>query len=359
MARLKYFTGVFLVSLLMVFILATYAFADDENIITVTTSDELMQISADSQTGTTYEGKTIKITNDIEITGTWTPLINFKGSIDGDKGNNESAVITGLSVSTSENAGLIGNASGGVVKNLTISGASIESTGNSAGTFAGDGFTTSFENCVAINSTVTGKRFVGGIVGTGYGNVTDCHVIGTAESLFKVQAYKPTTDMWNNAGDNIGGIIGYVGEGNTVISDCTVNYARINGARQIGGIAGLENYGNTIKSCTVSNSQITQSGTLAAGIFLGNRTPAIGGIVGQYNASDETCKIYTVNNTVENTTITQTYSKRGLYAGAIVGDATYGKSATCYELSGNTCKNNVQVVLGSALQDPTPEIGNK
>jgi hypothetical protein len=160
-------------------------------------------------------------------------------------------------------------------------------------------------------------------------------------------------------GDNIGGIIGYIGEGNTVISNCSVDYASIEGARQIGGIAGLENYGNTINDCIVSNSQITQSGIMRTSIIVLNRTPAVGGIVGQFNASDESSKIYMTKNTVNNTVITQNATKRGLYAGAIVGDATYGDSGTCYELSENNFSIGVQVYLGSALQNPTPEIGNE
>jgi hypothetical protein len=118
-------------------------------------------------------------------------------------------------------------------------------------------------------------------------------------------------------GDNIGGIIGYIGEGNTVISNCSVDYASIEGARQIGGIAGLENYGNTINDCIVSNSQITQSGIMRTSIIVLNRTPAVGGIVGQFNASDESSKIYMTKNTVNNTVITQNATKRGLYAGAM------------------------------------------
>jgi hypothetical protein len=344
------------------------AYDTGSKVITINSANDLEWVSEYSQnsqpdeTGipVTFKGYTLKVTADITLGEDWTPITLFEGTINGEKGEGDYYSISNIQVNTSGAAGLCAKASGATFENLGISNSSIVTSTNYAGAFAGDGFTSSFTNCHTYNVNVSGYRFVGGIVGSAYGNIKNCSVLADDNSKYSIIAKSTLSDSLRGIdGDNVGGIIGYIGEGNTVISGCYVTNVTISGVRQVGGIAGLENYGNTISGCIVDGCCVVSRGTLSLLKINGHCTPAVGGVVGQFNASDETSKIYLNDNIVSNTTITQTYTRQSLYAGAIVGDATYGDSGTCYALNDNNFSKGVQVYLGSALQDPTPEIGNK
>jgi hypothetical protein len=304
-----------------------------------------------------YNGYTIEITKDITLTKDWTPLTDFQGTMVGVKDD----VISGLKVENyGKAAGLCGNASGAAFEKLTIKNAVVNTTASYAGAFAGDGFTSSFTDCEAINVSISGYRFVGGIVGSCYGNITRCKVLTDTSDTSVVE--KTTIKSANSSislafgiGDNVGGIIGYIGEGNTVIYDCRVNNIEVTGSRQVGGIAGFENYGNTVDECKVYDS-IIKSASNSVKITISYRTPAVGGVTGQFGKATEDEKITCSNNYVENTTIIQN-STVDCYAGWAVGDATsYGSKAGNYIVENNT-KSGVSVVYKGVTSSPGDEIG--
>lgn len=283
---------------------------------------------------TTFNGWTINITKEEIVfpeseASNWTPIKNFQGTMQG-VSENGYVTISGLNVSVDGNgAGLCGTTSGRPhFANIKIANSSFEASDNYAGAFIGNGFVSYFDNCHAENVVVTANRFVGGIVGTTYGNITNCSVTGTDTKIF----VRGTSILSPTDGDNVGGIVGLVGEGNTVISNCLVDGITVTGARQVAGIAGAVQYGNTIKNCTVKNCNIESVGTGL--IILRGATPCAGGIVGQLAAASDTQKINIIDNTVENTSVTQ--KRTGTkYIGWAVGDANTRLTTEQYVISGN------------------------
>lgn len=301
-----------------------------------------------------FAGCTVKITGDISNVGSFKPIKEFNGNMEGAVEGKAYATISGLTVNeTSGGAGLCAKSANGTFTKLIIADSTIHTTDANAGAFAGNGFTSSFNDCKAININVTGKRFVGGITGYCYGNITNCEVTADEGKTSVISANTPGTSLISSSGDNIGGIVGYMGEGSMKVSGCTVSNATINGSRQVGGIAGFENYGNTIEFCTVSKSAVSSLGT---GIIYSNRTPNVGGIVGQFNQGTSTQWLTVTNNTLEDVTISQTRSGKS-YIGWAVGDSHYTQDSNYYVVSGNS-QSNVTLTLNESSA-PFAEIGNE
>lgn len=140
---------------------------DADGNIEIFTATGLKEFSANhNKLGYLLEGKSVKLMNDIELTGTFTPIGTtehpFKGTFDGN-GN----TISGLTAGTvdSENIGLFGVLDG-TVKNLTIENAKITGKDN-IGIIAGNvNATGSIESCNVVNSILTANSAGGGIAGT-------------------------------------------------------------------------------------------------------------------------------------------------------------------------------------------------
>ncbi len=334
----------------------------DGKTISVDTVDELKWLSDYSyrseadETGipVNFAGYTVKITADIGNVGSFKPIKEFNGNMEGAVEGKEYATISGLIVNeTSGGAGLCAKSANGTFTKLIIADSTIHTNDANAGAFAGNGFTSSFNDCKAINVEITGKRFVGGITGYCYGNITNCEVTADEGKTSVVSANTPGTSLISSSGDNIGGIVGYMGEGRMKVSGCTVSNATIEGSRQVGGISGFENYGNTIEFCTVTKSAVSSLGT---GIIYSNRTPNVGGIVGQFNQGTSTQWLTVTNNTLEDVTISQARSGKS-YIGWAVGDSHYTQNSNYYVVSDNTQKNVTLTLAGSAAA--FEEIGNK
>ena len=286
----------------------------------------------------TFEGWTINITNNIDLEDeAWTPIADFRGKMVGVT-NVEGGTITisNLKVDvTTEGAGLCAKSGGGArFENLTISESEIKTTAPYAGAFIGNGFTSSFDNCHTLNTSVSGDRFVGGIVGFNYGSIIDCSV--TATNNKTIITALEGKGILDNAGDNAGGIVGQIGEGEFLISNCVVNGISVRGSRQIGGIAGMAMYGNTVTGCNVSNTTLyasLSSGDIAIGTQ--SRTAAVGGVVGQIQPGNSIITIS--DNTVgPNMTISRGGRYATRYCGWVLGDATRASDAAAqYKLEEN------------------------
>lgn len=186
-----------------------------------------------------------KLTQNITLTEKWTPIGNattdnasgrFVGTFDGD-----GHTITGLSASNAASDfglfRLIG--SNGVVRNLNL------------------------ENC-NISGT---DSYYGGIVGTNYGTVENCHVSGSI-----------TGDEY------VGGIAGSLQLGSSIIA-CS-NSATVSGSNLIGGICGRSNRGIVI-AC---RNEGTVSGSTNCGGLIGRLNQSTDQLI----ASCNTCS--TTNN---------------------------------------------------------------
>ena len=216
------------------------------------------------------DGALITVLKDITLTGDWTPIETFKGTLDGN-----GHTISGLTVSGQDYVGLIGKLDGGTVKNLKFANVTAtggENVGAVVGRIINNG---KVENVHVLSGTVTGSKRAGGIVGSikAYGSIVNCSNAATVETTvynaggIVGAAYYTVTDQQmyitnckntgkvTSAGNCAGGIVGLSAAN---VSDCT-NSAAISGAgTSIGGIVGEQKtYGsvtNNTNSGTVTNS---------------------------------------------------------------------------------------------------------
>jgi len=217
--------------------------------------------------GNTYEGKTVKLTANIDLGGAeWTPIGNFgstskqfKGVFDGQNHTVSNFKVTQKSPDREGKnrspEGFFGNVNG-TIKNLTIAKANV--------TVTNDG------------------RFVGGIIGRMNGGLVencklvDSHVEGSA---------------WQ-----IGGIVGQVNAG--TIRNCVVEKTTVVGKAGVAAVAGfqMEAKETTIEKCAVKDCTIEQKGSYGEGY-----DDMFAAVIGCVNNSGATVNIN--GCTVETTTV--------------------------------------------------------
>lgn len=227
----------------------------DNSVYNIYTPGDLKAVSENQ----TYWDKYIRLMNDIDLAGiAWTPIghsgTQFNGTFDGN-----GKTITGLHVTNTSGVGVnsawgLFGWSNGIIKDLTIEGA-----------------------------TVTGNHFVGGIVGyIQKGTVENCVVKDST-----ITNTHSTDDL---DGDKTGAIAGYVNSNMeysiySTVTNCKVEDVVLVGARDIGGIAGcISEKGavltyNTITDVTIN---IDQTG------YTSFKTMNVGEVVGRLanNATD-------------------------------------------------------------------------
>ena len=233
----------------------------------ITTVAALNDFANRVNNGNTFDGKTIYLGSDIDLADIeWTAIGTtenpFKGNFDGQNYTISNLVID---KADSDYVGLFGYADGATIKNLTVENVMIVGRANVGG-IAGAVKTGTIDNChVAGMISISGNYKVGGIVGSSYAKITDCTVIGSTATTFSttstgniIEAVYAETDL---EGDNVGGIVGFRGEGDLLLSDCTVENVTISGTRKIGGIAGSAFQDNNIVNCSVNNVTIRTTAT--------------------------------------------------------------------------------------------------
>ncbi|WP_348982858.1 cell wall-binding repeat-containing protein [Desulfosporosinus sp. Sb-LF] len=206
-------------------------------------------LAANVNAGGNYsQGKFFKLTADIvlnnALTGSpkaWTPIgvyaLNdssraFKGSFNGG-----GHTIKGVYISNSlDNQGLFGYISGATVKNVGVIDGSISGkiyVGGIVGCSTGS----SVENCYNT-SPVAGIGYVGGVVGGGNtGNlVKNCYNTGAVTGTITDQP---------NAGTGIGGVAGIYTGGS--VENC-YNTGKVSGASPVGGVVGILQGGGAVKN---------------------------------------------------------------------------------------------------------------
>ena len=208
-------------------------------------------------------GMTFLIVADIPLTSNWTPITEFRGTLNG----NFHKLIN---LQISNGRGFVVTLNGGTIKNLGIESGSITSssdagTGSFAGICENNGTVEACYNKANVNCTNTGPSFLGGIVGNmRSGNIRYCYNQGTV----------------NNNGNQTGGIIGRSSDVPAKVIHC-YNRGTVLGNNYVAGVAGriqpvnngslpliLENSYNrgllTRKlSCTVSTTSITCAAYIA------------------------------------------------------------------------------------------------
>lgn len=187
-----------------------------------------------------FSGKTIQLTGDIDLDGVdWEPIgqtgnCGFLGTFDGNNNtiynlNVDSEAETGDHYSS----GLFGwvevhgsYGTSGVIKNLTVDGATIKG----------------HHNCAVI---------AGYLIGT----VENCHVLNANVSCTYANS--------EASGDKAGSIAGILAEHNGYIKDCTAKDVTISAGRDAGQIVGaaLNGFDSNVTGCSVVNVTVSANGT--------------------------------------------------------------------------------------------------
>lgn len=245
-----------------------------------------------------YYGKHYKLTSNIDLNNQeWQPIGDDTRTPDADYGNlaihfdGDNHIIRGLYIERPDesNQGLFGNVHIlSSFKNIIIEDAYVSgntNVGGLIGNFASDMNDGGIKNC-HFSGEVRGCKYVGGIVGKGYGiylsNCTSCGKI--------------TCD---NTG---GGISGEFTGRPCEITNC-INYGTITGYERIGGINGFSNNNITFKFCQ-NHGEIKITGTTAVNG---------GGITSQDGKFE-----YCIN------------SGMVIGSGGIVGTSSHGYLKNCY-----------------------------
>jgi hypothetical protein len=245
--------------------------------------------------GTSFSGKTIRLTDNIYLAGKqWTPIALFAGTFDGG-----GHTIAGLTINNSvAYTGLFGRNSG-TIKNVYLTELDISS---SAGSYLYTGGLVGYNSetiagCtvsgnVSYSSSISSVPHIGGVVGYNMGEITNCKSSGNVSS--SSSSPPPPSSPSGGYGANTG-------------------YA--------GGIAGVNDHrGGTVANCESSaNVAVDGSGADA------------GGIVGSNGGSITNCK--------SSGTVSASSYAAPAEAGGIAG-RNYGGTVTDCDSSGNISSSN-------------------
>lgn len=291
---------------------------------TVTNAAQLAWIAEQVNAGDDFAGKTVTLTEDVDLTGLeWTPIANgsrsgaiakgqtFKGTFDGNGMTVKNMTIT-TTPSADHAIGLVGVVDGGTIRNLNLI-VDIQAESELAGAAAGMLLNGATVSGVEVRGRMAVKNG-GGIVGRAIrsATLTDCR--NYAEISGTVA--------------NVGGIIGaayYTAKNKKIVIEGCENHGAVSSTTGVvGGIVGLS--AAEIRNCT-NDQPITGKGT------------SVGGIVGeQQNAG----LVSGCTNTADVTNQADAYG-----TGGIVGWLRYSGTQTAYpakniiSVIGNTNRGSV------------------
>lgn len=251
----------------------------EDDVFTISTAEQFFELAEIVNSGTDdFKNKTVQLGSDIDLDNAeWTPIggtdtgKSFAGTFDGGGHTISNLKITRENANKAQNnrVGLFGSCtSAAKLQNFTLYNVDVTGCLNVAAVLGGNGVAEAKISDVHVsgNVQVSGWWYVGGILGKGYTTITDCSVEGDS----------PKTSYVSINGGYVGGIVGFMGEGNCKTIGCTVENLTVEGADNgIGGINGILHYGNTIQDCTATNVIVWQTsdagsdGRIYAGAFAG------------------------------------------------------------------------------------------
>ena len=240
----------------------------------ISTVEQLRALATEVNGGTTFSGMQIKLSNDIDLKSEeWTPIGRkdkaFQGTFDGCGYTISNLKIERGVNNSSSNAdmGLFGFTSDGKVMNFTLYNAFVKA-GIDVGAIAGTPYTSSYSNItLAGDVKVEGYSYVGGMFGKNvYKGMENLTVRVNEGSYVKAESEPYRT--------YVGGVIGFMGEGNIIISNVESNINVTGSTCDVGGITGIAHYGNTFENC-ICTGNVTLVNANDAGDQL-----EIGGIAG-------------------------------------------------------------------------------
>ena len=240
----------------------------------ISTVEQLRALATEVNGGTTFSGMQIKLSNDIDLKSEeWTPIGRkdkaFQGTFDGCGYTISNLKIERGVNNSSSNAdmGLFGFTSDGKVMNFTLYNAFVKA-GIDVGAIAGRPYTCSYSNItLAGDVKVEGYSYVGGMFGKNVYKGMENLTVRVNEGSY-VKAESGTYRTY------VGGVIGFMGEGNIIISNVESNINVTGSTCDVGGITGIAHYGNTFENC-ICTGNVTLVNANDAGDQL-----EIGGIAG-------------------------------------------------------------------------------
>lgn len=214
------------------------------------TVEELKDFAENVNAGNNFAGKTVLLNDDIDLNGIeWTPIGNsenqFQGTFDGDNHTISNLVITG----NESYVGLFGYTTKGKVENLTVENAKVSGY-LGVGAIAGCPYTSDYENITLTGHVeINGFAYVGGMLGRNlYADATDMTINVDSSSYVKANSVEGDTAYRTY----VGGVIGFMGEGNHTVSNVESNIDVIGSTTDVGGITGIAHYGNTFENISCS-----------------------------------------------------------------------------------------------------------
>ena len=240
----------------------------------ISTVEQLRALATEVNGGTTFSGMQIKLSNDIDLKSEeWTPIGRkdkaFQGTFDGCGYTISNLKIERGVNNSSSNAdmGLFGFTSDGKVMNFTLYNAFVKA-GIDVGAIVGTPYTSSYSNItLAGDVKVEGYSYVGGMFGKNVYKGMENLTVRVNEGSY-VKAESETYRTY------VGGVIGFMGEGNIIISNVESNINVTGSTCDVGGITGIAHYGNTFENC-ICTGNVTLVNANDAGDQL-----EIGGIAG-------------------------------------------------------------------------------
>lgn len=269
--------------------------------------------------GNSFQRQTVKLTANIDLKNEeWTPIGTsknaFRGTFDGD-GNTVSNLY--INQPSQSDVGFFGFTRDGEVKNLIIENADV--TGYlDVGAVAGTPYTSKYTNITLTGTVkVEGFAYVGGMFGkNAYANLTGLTIDAVAGSYVKAES--------ENYRTYVGGVVGFMGEGNITVKDVTSNINVSGSTCDVGGIAGIAHYGNTFINVTCFAQEVVLVNALDEGDHL-----EVGGIAGVWhNQAGNTVQM--INCKVENTELKSSLNgvEQDVSANTVTGKAYNAESET-------------------------------
>ena len=229
--------------------------------------------------GNTLQGKSVKLTADIDLAGEeWTPIGNstysFQGTFDG---QNHKVANLAINAVGKSNIGFFGFTTNGEIKNLVVENAKVAGRLN-VGVVAGTPYTSKFNNItVQGHVEVDGMAYVGGVGGkNAYANWTNITVNVDETSYVNANSVEDGVAYRTY----VGGVCGFNGEGGHSFRNIKSNINVTGSTIDVGGLFGIAHYSNKFENCSCSgNVEVT-------GAESAEDAQEMGGIAGVWHNAD-------------------------------------------------------------------------
>ncbi len=212
--------------------------------------DDLRAFAEEVNAGDNYEGKTVVLANDIDLTDVaWTPISSFSGTFDGQH----------YTISNLTNAACLFNTitAGGVVNNLKLDEVNANLASNVGYGFIALNMAGKANNCHISNVTVNREGYSNAKGGAMFKSVTGDAIIDgcTATNITVIHAANSAN---TDCVDGLGGVFGGASD-NAIIKNCSgisVTMTFANKTKRVGGF--IEGVGGkaTLENCTLTDFTI-------------------------------------------------------------------------------------------------------